>query len=153
VKRAIDVAPFGELSDPRVLAELAAVACATTRVRIGPLVTPVSRRRVQKLARETVTLDRLSSGRLTFGVGLGSARNNELEPFGEVVDPRERARLLDAGLDELARYWDGLFPIGLPGPDADPGPWERAGATWTVTDFGMQPTRAQVSAVIEEGPR
>src|SRR5271154_2859766 len=131
-RRAVYVAPLGELADPRVLAELAvaaeergwdgffvwdhivyrapvravadpwvalaAVACATSRVRIGPMVTPVPRRRVQKLARETVTLDLLSSGRLTFGVGLGSARNNELEPFGEVVDPRERARLLDQGL-------------------------------------------------------
>src|SRR5580704_161981 len=116
------------------------------------MITPVSRRRVHKLARETVTLDLLSSGRLTLGVGLGSARNGELEPFGEVADPRERARLLDQGLDELTRLWggefepvpvqqpripvwvaavwphrrpvrralrwDGVFPIGLPGPEA-----------------------------------
>jgi hypothetical protein len=38
-------------------------------------------------------------------------------------------------------------------PDDDPGPWERAGATWTVTEFGMQPTLAQVRAVIYAGPR
>ena len=129
MKHAIDVAPFGELADPRVLAELAiaaeehgwdgffvwdhivhrsparavadpwvalaAVACATSRLRLGPMVTPLSRRRVQKVARETVTLDLLSSGRLTVGVGIGSARNGEFEPFGEVTDPRERARLLD----------------------------------------------------------
>jgi Luciferase-like monooxygenase len=55
VKQAIDVAPFGELADPWVA--LAAVACATSSLRIGPLVTPLSRRRVHKLARETVTLD------------------------------------------------------------------------------------------------
>ena len=248
MKRAIDVAPFGELADPRVLSELAtaaeehgwdgffvwdhvayrapvravadpwvtlaAVAGATSQVRIGPMITPVSRRRVHKLARETVTLDLLSSGRLTLGVGLGSARNGELEQFGEVADPRERAQLLDRGLAELARYWsggfepvpvqqpripvwvagewphrrplrralswDGYFPIGLPGPDAlaeltaeiaqerpeggafdviielapdaDPGPWERAGATWAATDFGIQPTRLAVLAVIEAGP-
>jgi hypothetical protein len=53
VKRAIDVGPFGELADPWVT--LAAVACATSRVRIGALVTPLSRRRVHKVARETVT--------------------------------------------------------------------------------------------------
>jgi alkanesulfonate monooxygenase SsuD/methylene tetrahydromethanopterin reductase-like flavin-dependent oxidoreductase (luciferase family) len=88
---------------------LAAVACATERLRIGPMVTPLSRRRVQKLARETVTLDRLSGGRLTFGVGLGSERNGELEPFGEVVDPRERARLLDQGLERLTAFWAGEF--------------------------------------------
>jgi alkanesulfonate monooxygenase SsuD/methylene tetrahydromethanopterin reductase-like flavin-dependent oxidoreductase (luciferase family) len=142
MKRAIDVAPFGELADPRVLAELAAaaeergwagffvwdhmayrdvravadpwvslaaVACATSTLRIGPMITPLSRRRVHKVARETVTLDILSAGRLTLGVGLGSQRNGELEPFGEVADPRERARLLDAGLADLARYWSGDF--------------------------------------------
>lgn len=153
MKRAIDVGPFGELADPRVLASLAAraedlgwdgffvwdhinyrapvravadpwvalaaVACATSRVRIGALVTPLSRRRVHKVARETVTLDWLSSGRLTFGAGLGSARNNELEPYGEVVDPRERANLLDQGLEALARYWAGEFeplPVQRPRP-------------------------------------
>ena len=141
LRQAIDIAPFGELADPRILAELAAaaeergwdgfflwdhvvyrapvravadpwvalaaIACATSRVRIGPMVTPLSRRRVHKLARETVTLDLLSSGRLTLGVGLGSARNGELEPFGEVADPRERAVLLDRGLAELTGYWAG----------------------------------------------
>jgi alkanesulfonate monooxygenase SsuD/methylene tetrahydromethanopterin reductase-like flavin-dependent oxidoreductase (luciferase family) len=142
-KRAIFVAPFEDLSDPRLLAELAAeaerrgfhgfflwdhvayrpptraladpwvalsaVACATERVLIGPLVTPLSRRRVQKLARETATLDILSGGRLVFGVGIGNERNGELEPFGEVVDARERARLLDDGLERLMSFWDGEF--------------------------------------------
>jgi alkanesulfonate monooxygenase SsuD/methylene tetrahydromethanopterin reductase-like flavin-dependent oxidoreductase (luciferase family) len=147
----MDVPPFGELADPRVLAglaaaaeergwdgffvwdhiayrapvravadpwvALAAVACATSRLRIGPLITPLSRRRVHKVARETVTLDLLSSGRLTLGVGLGRARNGELEPFGEVADPRERARRLDQGLDDLARYWGGEFePVPVQRP-------------------------------------
>ena len=250
MKRGIDVGPFGELSDPRVVARLAAraeergwdgffvwdhivyrapvravadpwvtlaaVACATSRVRIGALVTPLSRRRVHKLARETVTLDVLSGGRLVFGAGLGSDRYGELGPFGEVTDPREQARLLDDGLDALVRYWagefepvpvqrprppvwvagvwpnrrpvrralrwDGLFPIGLPGPEAlaglaaearharpdgapfdlitelspdtDLGPWEQAGLTWAVTRFDdLQPTEAEVRAVIDAGPR
>jgi alkanesulfonate monooxygenase SsuD/methylene tetrahydromethanopterin reductase-like flavin-dependent oxidoreductase (luciferase family) len=107
--------PVLAVADPWVA--LAAVAAATERIRLGPLVTPVSRRRVHKLARETVTLDLLSRGRLTLGVGLGSDRNDELEPFGEVVDPRERARLLDEGLERLAAYWDGEFqprPVQAP---------------------------------------
>jgi alkanesulfonate monooxygenase SsuD/methylene tetrahydromethanopterin reductase-like flavin-dependent oxidoreductase (luciferase family) len=99
--------PVRALADPWV--SMAAIACATERIRLGPLVTPLSRRRVQKLARETVTLDRLSDGRLIFGVGLGVEHNGELEPFGEVVDARERARLLDAGLEQLSRFWDGEF--------------------------------------------
>jgi len=110
-------APVRAVGDPWVA--LAAIACATSRIRIGPMVTPLSRRRVHKVARETATLDLLSSGRLVFGAGLGSSRNNELEPFGEVIDPRERARLLDSGLDALASYWAGEFepvPVQRPRP-------------------------------------
>jgi alkanesulfonate monooxygenase SsuD/methylene tetrahydromethanopterin reductase-like flavin-dependent oxidoreductase (luciferase family) len=99
--------PVRAVADPWVA--LAAVAAATERIRIGPMVTPLSRRRVHKLARETVTLDLLSRGRLTLGVGLGSDHNDELAPFGEVTEPKERARLLDDGLERLAAYWGGEF--------------------------------------------
>jgi alkanesulfonate monooxygenase SsuD/methylene tetrahydromethanopterin reductase-like flavin-dependent oxidoreductase (luciferase family) len=96
---------------------LSAIASATERLRIGPLVTPLSRRRVHKVARETATLDLLSDGRLTLGIGLGSENNGELEPFGEEVDPRERARLLDDGMDSLVRYWGGEFePVPVQSP-------------------------------------
>jgi alkanesulfonate monooxygenase SsuD/methylene tetrahydromethanopterin reductase-like flavin-dependent oxidoreductase (luciferase family) len=97
--------------------DLAAIAAVTERIRIGPMVTPLSRRRVQKVARETVTLDRLSDGRLTLGVGLGVEGNGELEPFGEEVDPRKRAELLDGGLDRLTSFWAGEFeprPVQTP---------------------------------------
>jgi len=98
-------APVRAVADPWIA--LAAIACATERLRFGPMVTPLSRRRPQKVARETVTLDLLSGGRLTLGVGLGSDRNGELEPFGEIVDPRERAALLDRGLEALEEFWGG----------------------------------------------
>src|SRR4051812_32069252 len=100
-------APTNELADPWVT--LSAIACATERITIGPLVTPVSRRRPQKLARETVTLDRLSGGRLILGVGLGSDHHGEFTDFDETSEPRERAKLLDAGLEQLAAYWAGEF--------------------------------------------
>lgn len=96
---------------------LAAIAGTTERLRLGPMVTPLSRRRIQKVAREAATLDRLSEGRLTLGVGLGSDRNGELEPFGEEVEPRRRAELLDRGLDRLASFWAGEFE---PGPVQSP---------------------------------
>jgi alkanesulfonate monooxygenase SsuD/methylene tetrahydromethanopterin reductase-like flavin-dependent oxidoreductase (luciferase family) len=99
--------PVSAVADAWIV--LAAIAAATERLRIGPMVTPLSRRRVQKVARETATLDRLSEGRLTLGVGLGSDRNGELAPFGEEVDPRRRAELLDRGLDRLASFWTGEF--------------------------------------------
>ena len=100
-------APTRAVADPWVV--LSAIASSTSSLRLGPLVTPLSRRRVQKLARETVTLDLLSEGRLTLGVGLGSDRHGELAPFGEVEDAKERARLLDDGLSRLVRFWDGEF--------------------------------------------
>jgi hypothetical protein len=80
---------------------------------------------------------------------------------------------------ERALRWDGYFPTGLSRPEAlaevtakirqarptgafdvvvdlppeeDTGPWERAGATWAVTDFGLAPTRSEVLAVIDNGP-
>ena len=86
---------------------LSAIASVTERLRIGPMITPLSRRRIHKVARETVTLDHLSRGRLTFGVGLGNVE--DLEPYGEVVDQRERARLLDDGLERLTEFWSGEF--------------------------------------------
>jgi alkanesulfonate monooxygenase SsuD/methylene tetrahydromethanopterin reductase-like flavin-dependent oxidoreductase (luciferase family) len=100
-------APTRALADPWVA--LSAIACATERLVIGPLITPVSRRRPHKLARETVTLDHLSGGRLVLGAGLGSDNHGEFEDFGEVAPPRERARLLDDGLERLASYWAGEF--------------------------------------------
>jgi alkanesulfonate monooxygenase SsuD/methylene tetrahydromethanopterin reductase-like flavin-dependent oxidoreductase (luciferase family) len=102
-------APVRAAADPWIT--LAAVAVATERLTIGPLVTPLPRRRPHQLARETVTLDRLSRGRLVLGVGLGSAGTPEFEPgrFGEEGDPKARARLLDDGLERLSAYWAGEF--------------------------------------------
>ena len=106
--------PTLEVADPWVA--LTAVALATSRVRIGPLVTPVSRRRPHKLARETATLDRLSGGRLVLGAGLGSDNHGEFVDFGEVSEPRERARLLDDGLEALERHWRELAPAAVQQP-------------------------------------
>jgi alkanesulfonate monooxygenase SsuD/methylene tetrahydromethanopterin reductase-like flavin-dependent oxidoreductase (luciferase family) len=100
-------APVSRIADPWVC--MAAIACTTERVAIGPLITPPARRRIHKLARETVTLDRLSGGRLVFGAGLGSDNSGEFSKFGEEADPRARAVLLDEGLRQLAAYWAGEF--------------------------------------------
>jgi alkanesulfonate monooxygenase SsuD/methylene tetrahydromethanopterin reductase-like flavin-dependent oxidoreductase (luciferase family) len=84
---------------------MAAMAMTTTRIRLGATVTPVPRRRPWKLARETVTLDRLSNGRLTLGVGLGVPE--DYEPFGEAYDVKANAARLDEGLEILAGLWSG----------------------------------------------
>jgi alkanesulfonate monooxygenase SsuD/methylene tetrahydromethanopterin reductase-like flavin-dependent oxidoreductase (luciferase family) len=80
---------------------LTAVAIATEQIRFGPMVTPVSRRRPVKLTRELTTLDRLSGGRLVFGVGLGDAAQ-EFGDLGESADYKVRAAMLDEGLDLMA---------------------------------------------------
>jgi len=64
--------PVADVADPWIT--LAAMATSTERIRLGPMVTPLAGRRPVKVARETATLDRLSRGRLTLGVGLGSDR-------------------------------------------------------------------------------
>ena len=86
---------------------LAALAATTSRIRLGPMVTPVARRRPWKLARETVTLDHLSHGRLILGAGLGFPPDVEFGSFGEPTGARERAELLDEGLTILDRLWSG----------------------------------------------
>jgi alkanesulfonate monooxygenase SsuD/methylene tetrahydromethanopterin reductase-like flavin-dependent oxidoreductase (luciferase family) len=90
--------------DPWVL--LGAIAQATERVRIGTLVTPLSRRRLQVVAKHLITLDRLSGGRVTFAVGLGEPPAEDFGDFGDESDPRIRAAMLDEGLavlDQLLR--------------------------------------------------
>ncbi len=86
---------------------LAAIAMRTERVRIGPMVTPLARRRPWKLARETVSLDRLSNGRLILGVGLGDTADRGITHVGEATDAKERATLLDEGLEVLTGLWSG----------------------------------------------
>lgn len=97
--------PVTDIADPWIT--LAAIAMATERVRIGPMVTPLPRRRPQKLARETLSLDRLSAGRLVLGIGLGGDPGGELTKFGEELDAPTRGRMLDEGLDVLVELWSG----------------------------------------------
>jgi alkanesulfonate monooxygenase SsuD/methylene tetrahydromethanopterin reductase-like flavin-dependent oxidoreductase (luciferase family) len=99
-------APVREVADPWIT--LAAIATATERLRLGPMVTPLARRRPSKVARETATLDLLSGGRLTLGVGLGSNRfADELRATAEEVDDRLRGQMLDESLEILAAAWSG----------------------------------------------
>ena len=85
---------------------LSAIAIATERIRIGPLVTPLPRRRPVKLAREVISLDHLSDGRVILGVGIG-AGPWEWDYLGEETDVRTRGAMLDEGLELLAKLWSG----------------------------------------------
>ena len=91
-------------ADPWVT--LAAVATSTSRLLIGTNVTPVPRRRIHVLAHQVATLDVLSGGRVVFGAAIGG-KPEEFTAFGETGDARERAEMLDEGLDLLRRLWLG----------------------------------------------
>jgi alkanesulfonate monooxygenase SsuD/methylene tetrahydromethanopterin reductase-like flavin-dependent oxidoreductase (luciferase family) len=107
----------GEPREPAVdtTVALTMIAAATSRVRFGPMVLPLARRRPWKVAREMTTLDHLSGGRLTVGVGLGSPPGLEYGDFGEETDDSIRAARLDEGLDVLAGLWSGR-PFSHDGP-------------------------------------
>ncbi|MER7247432.1 LLM class flavin-dependent oxidoreductase [Kribbella sp. NPDC000426] len=98
--------PVRLVSDPWIA--MSAMAMTTERLRIGPMVSPIARRRPTKLLRETTSLDRLSGGRLTFGVGLGSDRfAQEYSKTGEEVNDRVRAERMDETLEILTAGWTG----------------------------------------------
>lgn len=98
-------APVRAVADPWVT--LAAMAGSTRSLRLGPLVTPLPRRRPAVVARATATLDRLSAGRLVLGVGIGGDGSGELSGTGEELDTRVRAELLDEQLEILSAAWTG----------------------------------------------
>lgn len=90
--------------DPWVI--MAAMAMKTNHIKLGPVVTPIARRRPWKLARETVTLDHLTDGRLILGVGLGYSEV-EFDTFSEESNQKVRAEKVDEGLDVLICLWSG----------------------------------------------
>jgi alkanesulfonate monooxygenase SsuD/methylene tetrahydromethanopterin reductase-like flavin-dependent oxidoreductase (luciferase family) len=95
----------GPMYDP--WAVLAAIAMRTRRIRMGLILTPPSRRRPWKLARETVTIDHLSQGRLILPVGLGALDDGGFTKVGEATDRKARAQLLDESLEILTGLWSG----------------------------------------------
>ncbi|WP_331770066.1 LLM class flavin-dependent oxidoreductase (plasmid) [Embleya sp. NBC_00888] len=122
-------APVRRVADPWIV--LAAIATATERLRLGPMVSPLARRRPAKVARETATLDRLGDGRLTLGVGLGGDRfGGELSKTGEQLDDRVRGRMLDESLTILAAAWSGE-------------PVRHRGEHYTVDDIAFRPRPVQ----------
>jgi alkanesulfonate monooxygenase SsuD/methylene tetrahydromethanopterin reductase-like flavin-dependent oxidoreductase (luciferase family) len=92
--------------DPWV--SLAAMAMRTSTLRLGTMVTALPRRRPWKVAREAISLDHLSSGRVILGIGLGdSSVDTSFSHFGEETDLKKRAMMLDEALQVLAGLMTG----------------------------------------------
>lgn len=86
---------------------LALIAAGTQRIKIGTMITPISRRRPAVLARQTTTLDLISHGRVILGVGIGSPAVGDFGLFGDETDAVVRAEMLDEGLAVLDGLWSG----------------------------------------------
>ena len=85
---------------------LAAAAMRTERIRLGTMITPVSRMRPWKLASETATLDNLSDGRVILSVGLGAVDTG----FADVRRgdrPQDPRRAAGRGAGHLTGLWRG----------------------------------------------
>jgi alkanesulfonate monooxygenase SsuD/methylene tetrahydromethanopterin reductase-like flavin-dependent oxidoreductase (luciferase family) len=108
---------------------LGALAVETDRVRLGTSITPVARRRPHELARQVVTLDRLSGGRAVLGVGLGEPPE-EYTSYGDPADRPVLAARLDEGLEVLDGLWTGE-------------PFTHHGPHFTVEDAQYVPTATQ----------
>lgn len=85
---------------------LGLAAVRTSKIRLGTMLTPPSRRRPWELAGQVATVDRLSAGRITLSVGLG-AIDSGFEAFGEECDRRVRAELMDECLEIMCGLWAG----------------------------------------------
>jgi len=83
---------------------LGAAAMVTERVRLGTLLTPASRYRPWDLASRVASVDRLSDGRVTLGVGLGALHGNWL-----AFEPDEGRAVRAAKLDEVLAIYAGLM--------------------------------------------
>jgi alkanesulfonate monooxygenase SsuD/methylene tetrahydromethanopterin reductase-like flavin-dependent oxidoreductase (luciferase family) len=107
----------------------AAVAMRTEKVRFGPMVTPLARRRPQVVARQAASLAVLSGGRFVLGLGLGDDWVGEFSAFGDEPDPRTRGRMLDEGLEVLTTLLSGC-------------PVDHDGAHYAVREVRFRPAPA-----------
>jgi alkanesulfonate monooxygenase SsuD/methylene tetrahydromethanopterin reductase-like flavin-dependent oxidoreductase (luciferase family) len=130
--RRVDAGPFSTLSvldrvvyaNLEPLVTLATAAALTTRVRLMTEVLISLVRNTALLAKESATLDLLSRGRLTLGIGLGGREDDYLATG---VPLEHRGKRLEEQLEQMKRIWSGqpacanVGPIG-PHPIQTPGP-------------------------------
>jgi alkanesulfonate monooxygenase SsuD/methylene tetrahydromethanopterin reductase-like flavin-dependent oxidoreductase (luciferase family) len=113
---------------------LTAVALATQRVQLGPMITPLARRRPWNVAKAAVSIDVLSRGRFILGVGLGTPRGPEFPAFGEQTDLRVRGDMLDEGIAVIRAAWSGEAV-------------NHVGQHFRVDDVRFLPTPARVGGI------
>jgi alkanesulfonate monooxygenase SsuD/methylene tetrahydromethanopterin reductase-like flavin-dependent oxidoreductase (luciferase family) len=109
---------------------LAVIATKTSRVKVGPMVAQLARRPPWDVARQVITLDRLSEGRLILGAALGYAAEADFGHFGLAPDARTRAEKLDESLQIIAGLCSGE-------------PFQHHGRHFTMASTVFQPRPVQ----------
>src|SRR3990172_2904611 len=114
------------------LTTLAAVAALTSRIRLGTAVLLLPLRPAALAAKEITSVDVISGGRLTLGIGVGGEYPKEFQAVG--VPVQERGARTDEAIQVLRRLWtednvtfDGRF-TKLDGVTLQPKPAQRGGA-------------------------
>ena len=82
---------------------LAALAAATSRIRLGVLVTSNTFRSPALLAKEAVTVDHVSGGRLTLGIGTGWHADEHRRYGFDLPDAPERVARLEEAVELIVR--------------------------------------------------
>jgi alkanesulfonate monooxygenase SsuD/methylene tetrahydromethanopterin reductase-like flavin-dependent oxidoreductase (luciferase family) len=123
-----DWGPDTPFADPWLA--LTAMVMTTSTLTLGLVVTPLPRRRPWKVAREAVTLDHLSSGRLILGVGIGGDHGQEFSCYGESTDDKLHGAMLDEALEVITGLWSGE-------------PYNFAGAHYQIHGARYLPTPLQ----------
>jgi alkanesulfonate monooxygenase len=95
---ALDEEAAGTTPAPDAFAQLAGLARDTTSIELSVLVSPITFRHPAVLAKSAITIDRMSGGRFTLGIGAGWL-DREHEVFGFPYPPRaERFEMLEEAL-------------------------------------------------------
>jgi alkanesulfonate monooxygenase SsuD/methylene tetrahydromethanopterin reductase-like flavin-dependent oxidoreductase (luciferase family) len=121
-----------DILDPYVC--LTAIAAATSTMELGVMVTPLVRRRPAVLARQAVTLDHVSHGRLVLGFGIGDDFAGELSSFGDEVDAKKRGQMLTEGLEVLTDLLSGE-------------PVDHEGESYRASDVRFLPVAARPGGI------
>lgn len=109
---------------------LAAMAVATSRIRLGTDVTPLGRQRPWEIAARAISLDHLSRGRVVLGVGAGDVQEASFRATGEPDDRHVAAGRLDEGIDIITALWKG-------------GPVDYAGSHYQLEQMQLLPLAVQ----------
>lgn len=122
---AIDDGPYSSLAVPErvtysshsLTVELAAAAALTERVRLWTTIIILPAHNATQVAKDMASVDRLSNGRLTVGIGVGGREHDYRAIGGSFA---RRWSRMDEQVDEMRRVWaqeppfEGADPVGPP---------------------------------------